>query len=143
VSYSPLRRAQAWLEIAGAATPAPSASWSDLAEDVRQAFEAEEPREPKRSPNQARRGRPADGTPHLRGWMVYGNGDRQPECLHYEPLCFEEAGRRDGPSRCPPGCRAFVPADRSSERDHLAMSRRPTTAALGGGGWRAPGRSEP
>jgi hypothetical protein len=50
----------------------------------------------------------------------------------------------EGPRRadCPEGCSAWEAPSRAeadAERDHLAMSRAPITAAVGGGGWRTPG----
>jgi hypothetical protein len=74
-------------------------------------------------------------------WMLTGEGPRRADCLH-ETTCTDAAAKRPGDAHCPEGCSAWeAPSrvERDAARDHLATSRRHVSAALGGGGWRAPG----
>jgi hypothetical protein len=73
------------------------------------------------------------------GHMVRGEGERDDGCERYAP-CLLRAARNGGSWHCPPVCAERAPVDRAAERDHAAMSRSGWPgAALGGGGWRAPG----
>jgi hypothetical protein len=76
------------------------------------------------------------------GFMDEGPGERDDSCAGYAE-CLGEAARSRSKSvtwHCPDACPERRPVDRAAERDHAAMSRSGWPgAALGGGGWRAPG----
>jgi hypothetical protein len=92
------------------------------------------------APQRIRKPRPemeTTGVHLVVGHMKEGAGERDDGCEKYT-LCLLRAGRKGGSWHCPAGCAERVAIDRAAELDEMATSRAPITAAVGGGGWRAP-----